>query len=83
MIKSFKIYVNNSQVEEIPAEVIQLYNLLKVRTTNLELMSKQFNASGSGSLAAGSSAEFALEIPSFLYNRGYSFMNLGNIRVEI
>lgn len=38
-IKSFKIFVNNKQIEEIPAEVIQLHNLLKIRSTNLVAVS--------------------------------------------
>jgi len=83
LIKSFKIYVNNKQIEEIPAEVIQLHNLLKIRSTNMPAMASSFSASGNGSLAAGATISFVLEIPSFLYNRGYHFKALGDIKVDV
>ena len=46
-------------------------------------MASSFFASGNGSLAAGSTANFVLEIPSFLYNRGYHFKLLGDIKVDV
>jgi len=83
MIKSFKIFINNKQIEEIPAEVIQLHNLLKIRSTNVSAMATNLNSTGTGSLAVGTTLPFVLEIPSFLYNRGYPFFALGDIRIEI
>ena len=76
LIKSFKIFVNNKQIEEIPSEVIQLHNLVKIRSTNMPAMASSFFASGNGSLAAGATISFVLEVPSFYTIAGIIFLLL-------
>jgi len=66
--KSFKIFINNKQIKEILAKVKELHNLLKIRSTNVTIFTKNLNCSGTGSLAASAKLHFVLEIPSFLYN---------------